>query len=251
MVGFCEPDDVRQVLQKRELTGTISASMITPAITGVSGWFARQTNGHWYDSSAASGDEIDTTAASATGVRLDVPSGPHRKDRQLFHDDTGARYPTTTHGPYAKIRLPHPYVQTVTALLVRGRGGDVDDWVASAEKTEGRGEDYYIEARGQDSYGRTYLYIRAASIGARVDYDGLLTLEYDYGLDAQDTSWDDVRRGVALLAAAQVVSDDDVLTAIPDNGQLIGVATQRDQHVADAIGEAWSLLSPYLSVEVR
>ena len=246
--GFCEPDDVRQALQEADLSGSTNTSIVESAITAVSRWFARATNGHWFDSTVdTSSTVLDDSPASASDVRLDVPSSPHRQDRQLFQSETGVRYPVTKNGPYAEVQLPHPYVTDVTALQVRDRGGDVEDWVAASDKAEGRGEDYYTARRGQQSYGQTYLYIRASSIGPRVDYGGLLTLDYDYGLDWQTTPWDDVKRGVANLAAAEVVDDDGVLAQIPDNARLAGVSTQH-QNLVDT---ADRFLNPYLGGQVR
>lgn len=242
--GFCEPDDVREALQKQDLSGSYNQTIVEATIAPVSDWFARQTNGHWYDSGGASADLVDTTVASATNVRLDVPSSPHSQRDQLFHADA-TRYPVTHDGPYARIPLPHPYVQDVTALEVRDPAGDVEDWVAG-DQTEGRGEDYYVQRPGQQSYGRTYLYIDARSIGARHDYDGLLTLDYDYGLDAQDTEWSDVRRGIANLVAAEVADSDGVLAQIPENARLVGVETEHDHLVTMAD----RLLGPYLTREV-
>ncbi len=246
--GFCEPDDVRQALQETDLSGSTNTSIVESAITSVSRWFARATNGHWYDSTVDTANNLrDDSPASASDVRLDVPSSPHRQDRQLFTSETGVRYPVTKNGPYARIPLPHPYVSSVTALKVRGRGGDVEDWVTASDKEEGRGEDYYVARKGQQSYGRTYLYIRAASIGPRVDYGGLLTLGYDYGLDWQDEAWDDVKRGIANLAAAEVVDDDSVLAQIPDNARLVGVDTQHQ----NLIQTANQFLRPYLGGDAR
>ena len=245
--GYCETDDVRKALQESELTGPTNTTIVEAAITAVSRWFARATNGHWYDSTAASEDLVDTSNASTGDVRLDVPSSPHRQDRQLFRDTQGVRYPVTRNGPYAKIPLPHPYVETVTKLDVRGRGGGVEDWVAANDKAEGRGEDYYVARKGQHSYGRTYLYIRATSIGARVDYGGLLTLAYDYGLDYQDAPWEDVQRGIANLAAAEVLDEDGVITQIPDNARLAGVDTQHQ----NLINTANQFLKPYLEGDAR
>lgn len=251
MDGFCDPADVRKALQELELGGKTNTSMVEAAIGAVSDWFGRRTNGHWYDSSGTSSPLVATVSASASSVRLDVPSSPHPQDNQVHRSRADVRYPVTTNGPYAKIPLPHRYVDTVTTLNVRDRDGDVTDWVASSDKAAGRGEDYYVQRHGQDSYGQTYLYIRAASIGARQNYDGLLTLEYDYGLDAVDEDWQDVRRGIAHLAAAQVVLDDNVLAQIPDNGQLVGVDTQRDAHLGAALNEAHAHLSPYLETSTR
>lgn len=243
MVSFCEEADVRRALQKVSLSGATGSEFVSDAIEDVSGWFARATNGHWYDSGGTLSAPVDSSVATASNVRLDVPSSPHRQDRQLFSDHQGARYPRTTHGPYAAIPLPHLYVETINTLEVRDLGGGVDDWVADSDFVEGRGEDYYVQAKGQNSYGRTYLYIRAASIGARTDYAGLLTLDYDYGLDYDDEAWDDVKRGIASMAAAEVVDEDSVIAQVPESGTLVGLDTQH----TNLVDAAMRSLGPYLS----
>lgn len=246
MAGFCETEGVRLALQKANTgfgSGALATDIVEASIEGASNWFQRATNGHWYDSTGSASDVIDTGTASATAVRLDVPSSPHQQDQQLISDDPDARYPVTHNGPYARITLPHLHVSTLSKLEVRDHGGDVTDWVADSEFVEGRGEDYYAQRKGQNSYGRTYLYVRAGSIGHRFDYSGILTLGYDYGLDYDDEAWDDVRRGIASLAAADVVDDDDVLAQVPDNGQLVGVQTQH-QNLIDAASKR---LDPYIS----
>lgn len=240
--GYCEADDVRKALQDRSLDGPTGAEFVEPAIAKMSDWLQRQGNRHWYDSTGSASDTVPTTAATASHVRLSVPSSPHSQRDQLF-SDSDARYPVTTAGPYARIPLPHGYVDSLTALEVRGRSGDVEDWTSAADKQEGRGEDYYVQREGQDSYGRTYLYIRARSIGPRYDFGDVLTVDYDYGLDAAAEEWQDVRRGVAQAAAAELVIEDDVLTAIPDSGSLVGVDTQRQQLLDDAT----KALEPYLT----
>lgn len=242
--GYCEPEDVREMLQETELSGPTNTAIVEAAITGVSRWFSRATNGHWYDSTVDTTSNLRSdSAASASEVRLDVPSSPHRQDRQLFVEETGVRYPVTKNGPYARIRLPHPYVQSITTLRVRDRGGDTEDWVAASDKLEGRGEDYYVDQPGQHSYGQSYLYVRASSIGSRTDFGGLLVADYDYGLDWESQDWDDVRRGIAALAAAEVLDDDSVITQIPDNAKLVGVDTQH----SNLVTVAGRFLDPYLT----
>jgi len=246
MPAYCEPADVRRALQERDLDGAIQPANVTPAIEGVSAWLRRRANRHWYDSSGAAADSVATTPATATDVRLDVPASPHAHDRQIHIATQDVRYPVTHAGPFCKIPLPHSHVETVTALRVRDRGGDITEWTSDPDKTAGRGEDYYLHVDDASQYGRSHLYVRATSLGPRVDYGGLLTVDYEYGLDAQDSAWPDVRRGVALAAGAQLVVDDDVLTALPDNGQLVGVDTQRQALVDDAA----DLLDPYLDAPV-
>jgi len=244
MDGYCQPEAVRTALQETDLSGPTNTDIVTDAIVGVSTWLRKQSGRHWYDSNAGDSDLIPNSPETATTVRLTVPNSPHaQRDQVFYHADTGdVRYPVTTDGPYARISLPHAYVDSLDALTVRDRAGGVTDWTTDAEYQEGRGEDYYVQEEDKEGYGASYLYIRAASIGARRDFDGVVTADYTYGLDDAEESWDDVRRGVALMSAAQVVVDDDVLTAIPDNGQLVGVDTQA-QRLLDR-GEQY--LGPYL-----
>lgn len=250
--GYCEPDDVRRALQETDLSGSINTDMVETAIKPVSDWLRRQARAHWYDSGGADADLVPTSPRSVSTLRLDVPSSPHPQDRQLHTGrERGHRYPVTVNGPYAKIRLPYRHVESVDTLEVRDRDGDVTDWTAVSDKTEGRGEDYYAQTDGRSEYGLSYLYVRAASIGPRVDFDGLLSVGLSYGLDAATDTWQDVRRGVALLVAAQLVTDDDVLAQIPENARLAGIDTQRSAAVNDALSGAVGLLQPYLAAEVR
>jgi hypothetical protein len=162
-------------------------------------------------------------------VRLDVPSSPHAQRDQIHRHERGVRYPVTTDGPYSRLSLPHAFVDSLDALNVRDRSGDVTDWTSDSEYQEGVGEDYYVREEDLEGRGDSALYIRAAAIGARRDYSGLVVADYQYGLDEQTESWRDVRRGVANLAAAELVVDDDVLTSLPDDGQLVGLDTQADR----------------------
>lgn len=253
--AFTTSDDVQQALQESDAsfgTGELATANVEAAIFGASSWFGRQTNGHWYDSNATG--LLSTTEASASNVRLSVPSSPHRQRGQLFRDSYHTVYPVTHHGPYARISLPHPYVTSITTLEVRDTDGGVTDWVADAGILEGRGEDYYIERVGQNSYGRTNLYIRAKTIGPRTSLKGVLSVDYNHGLDYQTEAWDDVRRGVAALAAAQLIDDDNVLAGLPEGGSALGVDTQAQQLVNQALGldgDMGGYLSPYLSAPVE
>jgi len=242
MDGYCEPDDVKTALQDTELQGPTNGTIITDEIVAISNWLRKESGRHWYDSTGTDDDTVPTSARSASNVRLDVPSSPHAQRDQIHRHDRGVRYPVTTDGPYARIRLPHGFVESLTSLEVRDRAGDVTDWTADSEYAEGVGEDYYVREESQENHGASYLYIRAASIGARRDWSGAVVADYQYGLDASDEPWQDVRRGVALLSAAAVVVDDDVLTAIPDQGQLLNVETEAER----MMDRGMTYLNPYL-----
>lgn len=243
--GYCEVADVSSVLQDDFPGSNPSTSEVEDAITGFTQWVRAKTNSHWYDSNNQPGDLVPTSARSTTGIRLDVPSSPHRQDRQLLHDEQGIRYPVTHAGPYARIRLPHYSVQTLNALEVRDRDGDVTDWTSDPDISSGKGNDYYLHVDGGE-IDTSYLYINADSIGPRTDYRDLLTLDYDYGRDAQNKEWQTVRRAVATLAAADVALDDDIQAAVPDDGQLVPVNTKSDK----MINRAMKQLRPYFAPAV-
>lgn len=244
MTGYCERDDVRRVLREASFGGDLGQDpeIVDDAIEGQTDWLQRRTHRHWFDSSAgASQDPVPTSARPVTDITLDVPSSPHRQDRQLFSSEQGVRYPVTTAGPYAKVRLPHYDVQSLSALEVRDHAGGVTDWVATANKTEGRGEDFYLLTEGD--HDTSYLFIRARNIGPRVDYGDLLTVDYDYGTDGVPES---IRRSTALRAAAELVLDDDAQIGIPDSGQLVQLESKADQYRKKAM----ELLGPYLETPV-
>jgi len=227
--AFAEEADVRRALQKNNQQGSLASEFMQDAIHSASDWFARQTNGYWFDSgSNIQSDLIATSNESETGVILDVPSSPHAQDKGLVTGERGVRYPVSTVGPYAELPLPHLHVSAVDALNVRDSGGETEDWVAGSQ-TSGVGEDYYLQSAGQNSYGRTYLRVDVTSLPALFNYEGAITIDYSYGLDYATTPWDDVNRGIAQLAAAELVSEDSVLAQVPDQGQLVDVATQYDQ----------------------
>ena len=234
--GYCERDDVRRALQEASFDGAIGqdGEIATDAIEGLSQWLRRRTHRHWYDSGGGT-TLVPTTTRSVSNIMLDVPASPHRQGRQLHHgDDLATKYPVTHAGPYARVRLPHYDVDALTTLAVRDRGGGVTDWVADSSYVSGRGEDYYLQTEG-DEFQTSYLYLRAGSIGPRVDMSDLLTVDYAYGTDQQSHAWDSVRRSVAMLAAADLVLEEDVQSMVPDNGQLVNVQTKAERYVQRAL----------------
>lgn len=239
MSAFATADDVREALQDAELKGSTTTALVESRLKAASRRFASASNGWFYDSGGAA--PLATTVSTATDVRRDVPAGPHARRGQTTVDDD-IHYPVTRDGPFAKIRLPHLYVKSLSKLAVRDRGGGVEDWVGSPSFQVGRDEDYYLQRDGTEQYGDTYLYLRASSIGPRRDYTDILTLSYDYGLDWQTEEWHDVRTGIAHLVAADLKDDSDLVAQIPDNGSLVGVQTQHD----NLMEVARSYLDPYL-----
>lgn len=243
--GFCEVEDVGAALQDDFAGANPSPAEVEAAIAAQTDWVERKTNTHWYDSAASDSDLVPTSPRSVANIRLDVPSSPHATDRQIHHADRGVRYPVTRAGPYCKLRLPHYGVETLDALRVRDFGGDVTDWAADPAFSAGRGEDYYLET-ATDERAQSHLFIRASSIGARTDFTDLVTLDYRYGVDAAEQSWDTVRRATALRAAAELVIDDEFEAAVPNDVGLVNVQTKADQYEQ----RAENLLQPFMSAPI-
>ena len=243
--GYCERQDVLDVLEEADLSGAYAQrpAIVDTAITGLTEHIRDQTNRHWYDPDAGTTTpQVSTAPVTATEMRYGVPSSPHRQDRQLFREGRGVRYPVSTGGPYVRVPLDHHDVTTLSALRVRQRDGSAEDWTAATDKTEGRGEDYYLATPSDGGQaGRTALRLHEGALPRVVDYDGLLALDYEYGTDRIP---DTVRRMTALLAASQLVTSDEFVTAIPDDGQLVNVETKADRW--EATGEM--LLGNYRSI---
>lgn len=247
VTGYCEPEDVRQALQRESLSGSVDITLVEPDILAVSDWLRKQSGRHWYDSSLTDATAVVADGPrTATNVRLDVPASAHAHDRQIHFGESGVRYPVSSDGPYCRLPLAHAFVSTISGLRVRQRDGSVVDWTADPDKQAGRGADYYLREHDQEGYGRSVLRVHERSIGPRIDFGGLIEVDYEFGLDAADEPWQDVRRGVANMVAAQVIVEDDVLTAIPDNGQLIGVDTKAERLLTR--GEKY--LEPYIEVSI-
>jgi hypothetical protein len=254
--AFCEREDVRLVLQettrKFDESDQLSADIVEAAIQAASTWYANQTDAYFYDSSGG-GTLVDDAPATASGIIESVGSSPHRQGSQIFATQRGASqptYPNTRDGTFVRVQLPALFVESVDRLLVRDRDGGATDWIAASDKLEGRDEDYYLQVDGTDAFGRSYLYLRAASIGARRSFTDLLTIDITYGLDETDRSWQDVRRGIAALAAAQVIVDDNVIAQLPDSGSLINATTQHDQLRDLGVASDVANLSPYMGAGV-
>lgn len=251
--AYCEIDDVQTALQHADekMTGSLADGNVQAAIHAASRWLRSAADTHWYDSNADASDLIDTAPASTTDRQLDVPSSPHAQRGQLFKasDERGnPRYPKTHAGPYCRVRLPKAHVESIDTLKVRDRAGEVEDWVAASDKAEGRGEDYYLHVEG-GAHGRSYLYVHAGTLAPLTHYTDALTVGLSYGRDWDDAPWDDVRRGVAALAGAHLITDDELQTLIPDSGQLIGVDTKADRLLSEAF-ESPGYLAAFLGAPV-
>jgi len=246
--AYCEAEDVQEAMQEIDTAfseAPLGTANVEPAVVGASRWVRRRSGAHFYDSSAAASALISDSPATATDIQLSVPSSPHPQSGQLFKTGGAVHrqrsYPQTHVGQYCRVKsatgppgLPHRYVETVDRLAVRGIGGETTDWVAGSQ-AQGRGEDYYLTVEGNDAYGRSHLYLHAGSLGPHFDFEHVAEADVTYGRDWQDTPWPGIRRGVAHLAAAELVVDDDILTQLPDNGTVPDVTTEAQQHLDAAM----------------
>lgn len=242
--GYCTAEDVRKALQERGLDGDgqgpLSKPIVDAAIAGQTDWIRRETKRHWYDPNAdsdsdTSNDILPSSPRSITEENGDIPSSPHAGHAQLAVDDN-VRYPVTQGGGYAEIRLGFKDIESVTKLLVREKGRDYTDWVADSGIVQGRGEDYYLESDPETDI--TDLYIDTRALAPRQDWTNTVVVDFDYGTSPIPET---IRRAQAALAGADLVMDDDVKTAIPNDGQLIAVETKADR----LIKQAMRLLEPY------
>lgn len=245
--AYAEESDVQAAMQEVDAAfgdTPLGTTNVEAAIFSASRWFRRRAQAHFYDSNAAASDLISDSAVSESNIQMSCPSSPHPQNGQLFKNNEGAlrerKYPQTNQGAYCRLKqqvgspgLPYRYVKSIERLAVRELGGDQSDWVD--DKDEGRGEDYYTVVAGGDDYGRSYLFIHAGSLGARLSFEGVAEVDLTHGRDWQDDPWADVRRGIGHLAAAELVVDDEVLTQIPDSGAIANVETQAQQHLNAAM----------------
>lgn len=243
--GYCTAEDVRTALQEASLDadggGPLSTTIVESAIAAQTDWLRRETKRHWYDPDADSDgntttDILPSSPRSVTDDNYDIPSSPHAGHAQLAVDEN-VRYPVTQGGGYAEVRLGYRDVQSITTLLVRAGGRDYTDWTAAGSgKTQGRGEDYYLEADPRTDIAD--LYIDTHGLHPRQDWSNAVVVSVDYGTTPIPES---IRQAQAALAGADLVMDDDVKTAIPSDGQLIAVETKADR----LIKQAMRLLEPY------
>jgi hypothetical protein len=239
--GFCDVTDVSAVLQDDFAGANPGTDEVEAAIVGQTQWIRRQTSRHFFDTSGG-GTLTPSGPRSVSGIRLDVPASPHSQDRQITQGETGVRYPVSLAGPYARVRLPHYDVQALTALEVRDADGGVTDWIADPDKTSGRGGDYYLQT-ANDDIGDSHLYVRASSLGSRVDFTDLLTLAYEYG---RDPIPDTIRRVTALRAAAELVIADEFESALPNDTPAISAQSKADEYRETAE----NLLEPFHEVPI-
>ena len=231
-VAYCTLEDVREVLQKAEISfgdAELADEFVEAAIFGESEWIQEDTNRHWYDADAEIDDPDDILAdgpLTHEHDEKDVPSSPHSDHVQMFGRGRGrqARYPTRFAGPYTRVALTRRDVSEITELLVRQQDGSVDDWLANGRRSEGRGEDYYVQI--DDALGMSRLYLNSKSLPRLSDFGAAVVATYDYGIPQIPKT---VRTATACFAGAHLLRDDESAVAIPDSGQLMSLETKADK----------------------
>lgn len=232
MPAYTTEERVRKVLQENDLDAELGSEFVMAALKGQNEWLRKQTGRHWYDSSNTSGS-LFTSARSVSDDVQAIPSTPHPSNRYI-RDERRRDYPKTVAGPYTRVELAKRDVASLTTLEVRDSAGEVEDWTNT--KTSGRGEAYYLQV--DPEHGTSHVYLDAGELPALYDYTDAVVAAYDYGVDGIP---DTIERAVAMRAASDLVLQDDVRTAIPDDGQLINLET-RAQALRD---RAEQLLGPY------
>jgi len=227
-VGYCEPEDVRQVLQEVDLSGPLASEFVTAHIRGESEWVQETTNRHWYDPDAATDAVVGTSPLTHAEDEQDIKAGPHAGPSQLFRADrAGAaepQYPVVHGGRYTRVQLHRRDVSTLTELLIRQRDGSYVDWVTDPEYEQGRGEDYYLQV--DDSEGTSHIYLHVGSLPQLADYGAAVVASYDYGIPEIPQT---VRQAVASYAGAALLREDEQAVAVPDDGQLVSLDTKADE----------------------
>lgn len=278
--GYCTVTDVRRVFQEVDLTGALAESnnqFVVDTITAVSSTVEKATKRHWYDSGGVDGDDRNVIPADpqSRDDEFDLPSqgavafGAADADRRSRESRTV--FSTGPSGPgikesirigagnlddetvptYARITLARKDVSSLDRLLVINADGAYDDWVASSDYDTGVG----LPNRGADAWVRLNNGgVSELNIDVHALDNGIPSLAraiyvtVSYGKDEVPQR---IRRGVAFLAAADLVLNDEFVTAIPDDGQLTSLETKAQrwgrtgvQKLAqDVVDE--SILEPY------
>lgn len=229
--GYCTVGDVRRALQETVADfdsgawGASNHQVVVDAIAGQTEWVRETTHRHWYESGGISEDDenvIPSSAQTHDEDVLTVPASPHPAPSQQYrHTDVGnLSYPRPMAGRYVELDLRRRDVSTLTELLVLDSTGDTVDW--TAEKTEGRGEDYYLQV--DDSNGLSTLYLDTTALPTRQNWENAVIASYEYGIDGIPGT---VRRGVAFRAGAELLMDDQANLGIPENSQLVAAESKK------------------------
>lgn len=256
MTGYCTVDDVRRVLQEAELSQALQANnsqIVVDAIEGLAQWLEKATKKHWYESGGISEDDANVvdTAAKTRDDEYSLPThggyvaGAYDSQPDRWTTTTGTVFDVRTDEPdpkeqirlafgdldddtipaYTRIRLDRKDVSAVNSLNVVNKDGGYDDWTGAdfsgGVGTSSRGDDWWVR---ENNAGWSELYLDVHTLDDDiVSLRNAVYVDYDYGEDGLDQT---VRRGVAQLAASELVTDDEFQTSLPDQGQLVSIETK-------------------------
>jgi hypothetical protein len=237
VTGYCTVDDVRRVFQEADLSGALAESnnqLVVDTIAAVSSTVEKATKRHWYDAGGVSDDDrsVIPTDAQSRDDEYDLPSqgavafgaaGTDIKERiRVGAGDLGDEAVPT----YTRITLARKDVSSLDELLVINANGAVEDWIASSDYDTGVG----LANRGADAWvrlnngGVSELNIDIHALDD--DIPSLANAVYAIVSYGKDEVPQRIRRGVAHLVAADLVLNDEFVTAIPDDGQLTSLETK-------------------------
>jgi len=225
---FCTVEDVRRVFQDASLSGALAEdnnALVREQIRSVSSLVEKATKRYWYDPKTDTAPSRTDEYALPQGGAAVVGSSESPKERiQVVSGDRDGPGPA-----YARVTLDRKDVQSLDELHVLTADGTLTDWVARPEYDTEVG----LSARGKDAWvrvnngGVSELNIDISQIDdeipslANAVYAGIT-----YGVPELDPR---VQKGTAALVAADLVLDDEFVTAIPDDGQLTNVETKAER----------------------
>lgn len=242
--------------------------IVVDAIAGLREWMETKTHRHWYVSGGLSSEDdpqgVIPTGPYSRDDEHDIPTSggtvhgadeePHRwggnsdallesgrRDRNWYQRDAeergqpkerirlafGDQYNEDIPG-YTRIRFDRKDVTAVNELLVANADGGFDDWTG-ADYSGGigkanQGEDWWVRINNR-GVAELHLDVHAMDDDL-ASLSNAVYVDFEYGTEELTPT---VRRGVAHLAAADLIVDDEFTAGLPDNGQLVNVETKSER----------------------
>lgn len=271
--GYCTLEDVRRALRTANLPGDVDQDnqIAVDAITAWTEPLEKTLARHWY---AETGDPILSdpsavtipTSTKSRDDEHDLPThggyvaGAYDDSAGTWTATTGTVFDSRTSGPdpkeqlrlafgdlddetipaYTRITLARKDVDAVNTLSVVNEAGGFDDWVADSAYDGGvgnthRGEDYWVRV---NNGGVSELYLDVHAMDDDLpSFANAVYVDIDYGHAGIPSN---VRRGVASLAAAELVEE--AVIEIPQNATLYNIETKAEE----LRGRAEEFLGTYL-----
>lgn len=245
-------------------SGEDNNQLIVDAITGLTYWLEKKTKRHWYVPGGVTGDTrglISTTPETredehdfaTSGAWVDeqdveewrinnnsdalLESTPDsyypdretdpKENLRIAFGTYDRRYNNNPQPAYTRIEFNRKDAQAINELMVVNADGGFDDWLAN--KTGGignanRGKDWWVRVNNR---GVTQLNLDVYTLDDDLaSLANAVYVDFDFGTPELPMT---VRRGVAHLAAADVVVDSEYLAGLPDSPRLTDVETQAER----------------------